>query len=92
MYKSLNVQACLACELSGQTKKNGDKTATDDSESKEGQTTEATTIEQAPIGTTVSGNLVTNVSRGVPNSHQSIKRSASGDPVTKQPPGKKKKL
>jgi len=77
----------------GQAKKNGDKTANEDTESKEGQTAEPTAgLEPVPNSTAMSGSLGTNVSRGPLNSQQPMKRSASGDPVTKQPPGKKKKV
>jgi len=79
--------------LLGQAKKNGDKTANEDTESKEGQTAEPTAgLEPVPNSTAMSGSLGTNVSRGPLNSQQPMKRSASGDPVTKQPPGKKKKV
>ncbi|XP_029187375.2 mediator of RNA polymerase II transcription subunit 6-like [Acropora muricata] len=77
--------------LPGQTKKQGDNISTEDSDPKEGQTTESSTTE-VPNGTTVPGGLVTSLSRGLPNPHQSMKRSANGDSVTKQPPGKRKKI
>ncbi|XP_068729226.1 mediator of RNA polymerase II transcription subunit 6-like [Montipora capricornis] len=74
----------------GQAKKNGEKPSSEEIGSKGGQATEASSIEQVPNGTTVPGGLVTNLSRGLPSSNQSIKRSAGGD--SKQPPGKRKKV
>lgn len=73
----------------GQSKKSDEKTETEEADSKDGIISEAgSAVEPVPNGTT----LGTSTSRGPFNSNQSMKRSASGDPVTKQPPGKKKKI
>ena len=74
----------------GQVKKNGDKNSNEGSESKEAVSSAA--VEPVPNGTTATGGLGTSASRGPLNSHQAIKRTASGDSVTKPPPGKKKKV
>ncbi|CAH3161506.1 unnamed protein product [Porites evermanni] len=75
--------------LPGQSKKSDEKNETEEADSKDGIISEAgSSVEPVPNGTT----LGTSTSRGPFNSNQSMKRSASGDPVTKQPPGKKKKI
>ena len=73
----------------GQSKKSDEKNETEEADSKDGIISEAgSAVEPVPNGTT----LGTSTSRGPFNSNQSMKRSASGDSVTKQPPGKKKKI
>ena len=82
----------MFCQLLGQVKKNGEKTG-EETESKEDLLAEPLAVaEPVPNGAGVAGSLGTNVARGPLNSHQSTKRTASGDSVTKPPPGKKKKL
>lgn len=76
----------------GQVKKNGEK-AGEETESKEDLSADPlAAAEPVPNGAGVAGSLGTNVARGPPNSHQSTKRAAGGDSVTKAPPGKKKKV
>lgn len=80
------------CQLLGQVKKNGEK-AGEETESKEDLSADPlAAAEPVPNGAGVAGSLGTNVARGPPNSHQSTKRAAGGDSVTKAPPGKKKKM
>ena len=75
--------------LLGQSKKSDEKNETEEADSKDGIISEVgSAVEPVPNGTT----LGTSTSRGPFNLNQSMKRSASGDPVTKQPPGKKKKI
>lgn len=86
------LQILSRCQLLGQVKKNGEKTG-DDTESKEELSADPlAAAEPVPNGASVAGSLSTSVARGPLNSHQSTKRTASGDSVTKPPPGKKKKV
>ena len=82
----------VSFQLLGQVKKNGEKTG-EETESKEELSADPlAAAEPVPDGASVAGSLGTNVARGPLNSHQATKRTASGDSVTKPPPGKKKKV
>ena len=73
----------------GQSRKSDEKNENEEADSKDGIISEVgSAIEPVPNGTA----LGASTSRGPFNSNQSMKRSASGDLVSKQPPGKKKKV
>ena len=90
VYFRFGYKFCLCFQLL--VKKNGEKTG-EESESKEEPSVDTlAATEPVPNGASVAGSLGANVARGPLNSHQSTKRTASGDSVTKPPPGKKKKV
>jgi len=86
------LQVLFLCQLLGQGKKNGEKTGEEIESKEELSADPLPAAEPVPNGASVAGSLGTNVARGPLNSHQATKRTASGDSVSKPPPGKKKKV